>query len=381
MNTTISRSINYGNKLMPFFFTGGTMSEQQHKLRDCAKKLSITPERYLDYLEYVNEHPIVGPIGKTLFVKENVHRKVEKLFDKQTEPVNEVNDEKDFKLVQHQIEKKLRKDFTISNKRNTAKFYSPAKVKEWESLVQEINKYFRDIHFIDEKLGIETIYAGFLKHYKFNYDPLQKIPVLRFKKHSRYGHELYLEFFINQDLKTDGVKNLKRKIFRVSGDLNNISDAESLYTYVIRFAFSIFLKIKAGYYVTYTPNVRSMKFSEIEKLPIGKHYLIPTLYAYLEHFYEKRTYKKGQYDTIKSDLNTLVKYIHKLPRKLPIDLTKLEHTVKFLDFDKVSGIKFLEYLQINKDTKTGEPIVGITIKNIFSSLGNLMNKVKEYRND
>lgn len=64
MKTTISRSINYGNKLMPFFFTGGTMSEQQHKVKDCAKQLSLNAERYLEYLKYIDEQPIKGAIGK-----------------------------------------------------------------------------------------------------------------------------------------------------------------------------------------------------------------------------------------------------------------------------------------------------------------------------
>lgn len=254
-------------------------------------------------------------------------------------------------------------------------------MNEWESIVEEINKFFRDIHFIDEKLGVEMFYAGHLKHYKFKYDPLQKLPALRFKKHPRYGYELYLEFFINQDLQQDGVKTLIRKRLRISGDLNNIANSEQLHSYAIRLAFSVYLKIKAGYYIKYIPNIKSMKFSEVEKLTIGKHFLIPTLHSYLEHFYEVRSIKKGLYGTIKSDLNTLTKFIYKLPRRLPVDLTKLDHSVKFLEFDRIYAIKFKEYLQSNKDTKSGEVISGITVKNIFSSLVNLVNKICEKRGD
>lgn len=55
-------------------------------------------------------------------MKESVHRKVEKLFEKQTEPVNEVDTEKDFKQVLHKIEGKLKKDFTSTKKETLRNF-------------------------------------------------------------------------------------------------------------------------------------------------------------------------------------------------------------------------------------------------------------------
>ena len=381
MKTINCRNIYQGNSLVPFSFSKKAMNEPQYKLSVCANKLAISPKKYLEYLQLVDESPIAGPLDKTQFIKESTHRKVESLFVQKTEPVNEVNEEKDLKKVIHQMEKKLKKDFSVSKKRNLSGFYTPAKIKEWEIIVKEVNKQVETIHFIDKKIGTEIININFFRYYKFLFNPEQKIPVLKIKKHPRYGMELYLELPINQEEKNSGVKSFKKTRFRITSDLNNLSNPEDVYSYAFRLIVSVFLKIKAGYFLKHAPMQRSMKFIEVENLPIGKHFLIPTLYVYLEHFKSVNSITEGMYSIIKSDLNTLTKFINKLPRRLQFDLNELEHNVKFLQFDRIFANKFLEFLQSDTDTKTGKPITGTTKRNIFSSMGNLVNKIIKMRAD
>jgi integrase len=381
MNYTITRNIINGSSVTPFIYSKQSMPETQHKLSYCAKNLGISADTYTEYLIMVKEKPLVAPNNKTLFVTERAHYKVKTLFYEKTEPVIEVNEEKDLKNVIEQIEFQLKKDTGILKERNDAGFYSTSITKEWNTRINEVNNHFKNILWVDQTTQKEYLYSGMFKHYVFKYDAKQKVPVLKFKNHARYGIELYLEFPIIRELNVNGNKSFETIRHRITSDLNNISDSNDLFSYAIRLILSIYLKIKAGYYIKHTPKVRSINFSEVESLHIEKHYLIPTLYAYLEHFHSVNSLTIDVYDAIKSDLNTFIKYLHGLPRKLPIDFTTLEHKVRFLEFNYISAEKYKEHLQTDSDTKTGQVITRTTIKNNFSSLTNLFNRIKKHRTD
>ena len=364
----------------PIYQGKAVMDDNRYQLRKCAKKLDITPKQYMELVKLVGEQ--LYHFKNKYFVSEIIHKKVHAFFNRRVEPVRVVNEDEDMGQAIAQICNVLKKDIEINQQRNSARFYTEKNIEKWQSTISRVNSYFQRNPNLDAENKTEES-EGNSSFRKWKYTYRDKIPMLKMKerKDFAYGWELYIEFYCNQKKKDNGGESIEKIRHRIFCDLNFISNTAGLFIYALRLIHSIQLKINDGYCLQYIPSKSPKNFADFANTPIDNLFFIPTLYKYVEQFKTDNELSNELYGSMKSDLNTLTRFIYGLPRMGKIDFSNLKHEVLFLNFNRRFAERFIVYLRTEPYTRSKKPICTTTIGNIFNNLRNLTNRVIKKRDD
>ena len=350
------------------------------KITTASKEIDVNAKEYHSILEVLGILPIPpvdgGKIPGNFRITIDVHERVKEHLRNSAytnSGAEIVNESKDFLDVMESYDLEIKSSKTVSIvKRRTQAFYSEEKLLQIRKIIDDVNKRIQDSRTIHEN-GYETIKFNEFMQSTYLYSRHEGFPKLKLRTNEKYGHQIYLEYTVEEEEIKNGKVIRVRKKKQLTGYLNRI-DEKSLYWYALFTSLFIYDKIKLGYFIKLNFK-KSKNWNMISSTPPNELYLIPTLLAYLEHF--KETSFKSRYtSSLYGNINHLIRYLHpNISVNEVIKYEELNHSMKFVDFNYQKVTKFIEYLRKTNTGRTKKPASGITIKNINSNLGNLVGKI------
>jgi len=357
----------------------------QIPLKKAASELSLTVERYLEILEYLNLNTIVPPDNKRdEFVLFDYHQAVINSFRENLalESSHSVaNEDKNLNLAikefekQFKLEDKYKKAF--HKRQYNQKYFQNEFTIKINKVVEDVKIWFDSRKVILD--GKTIVLLSMWRYFSYQVDENFHFPTLRKRKNS-----IYIDYQCFEEVNVAGkiITKLKRQQYQYA--LNHLHH-DYLFYHCIRIMLFLINKISIGYYKPYhRKGLSNLQFKVLLNQSPSNWLLFPTLFGSLEYFKELGIIKEDRYISLKSNVNMMVRWKFNIPRNKRVNLDNLDLTLNsFLDFNYETFPSFRDFL-LNSNNPRGKKEgrnESVTNRNICSGLCWIYNQILDRKRE